>query len=89
VADGARLLLGAPIAADIRATVETDVTEFAATYGYRPGLAVVLVGRDAPSTVYLGQILRSCAKVGIDGRLVEIEGRVSAAGLRRRILELN
>jgi methylenetetrahydrofolate dehydrogenase (NADP+)/methenyltetrahydrofolate cyclohydrolase len=89
VADGPRLLLGAPIAAEIRASVEADVADFTSTYGYRPGLAVVLVGRDAPSTVYLGQILRSCAKVGIEGRLVEIEGRVSPARLRRQILELN
>jgi methylenetetrahydrofolate dehydrogenase (NADP+)/methenyltetrahydrofolate cyclohydrolase len=85
----ARLLLGAPIATEIRASVEADVAAFTAEYGYRPGLAVVIVGRDAPSTVYLGQILRSCAKVGIDGRLVEIEGRVSPARLRRQILELN
>jgi methylenetetrahydrofolate dehydrogenase (NADP+)/methenyltetrahydrofolate cyclohydrolase len=85
----ARLLLGAPIASEIRASVEADVAAFAARHGYRPGLAVVIVGRDAPSTVYLGQILRSCAKVGIEGRLVEIEGEVSPAGLQRRILELN
>jgi methylenetetrahydrofolate dehydrogenase (NADP+)/methenyltetrahydrofolate cyclohydrolase len=85
----ARLLLGAPIATEIRSAVEADVADFVETYGYRPGLAVVIVGRDAPSTVYLGQILRSCAKVGIDGRMVEIEGRVSAARLRRQIVELN
>jgi methylenetetrahydrofolate dehydrogenase (NADP+)/methenyltetrahydrofolate cyclohydrolase len=89
VAAGARLLLGGPIATEVRALVEGDVRDFVATYGYRPGLAVVIVGKDAPSTVYLGQILRSCARVGIEGRLVEIEGRVSAARLRRQIAELN
>ena len=86
---GPRLLLGAPIATEIRASVEADVAAFLAEYGYRPGLAVVIVGKDAPSTVYLGQILRSCARVGIEGRLVEIEGRVSAGRLRRQIAELN
>jgi methylenetetrahydrofolate dehydrogenase (NADP+)/methenyltetrahydrofolate cyclohydrolase len=85
----ARLLEGGAIAAEIRASVQADVADFAATYGYVPGLAVVIVGKDAPSTVYLGQILRSCARVGIEGRLVEIEGRVSAARLRRQIVELN
>ena len=85
----ARLLLGGPIATEIRASVETDVASFVASYGYRPGLAIVIVGKDAPSTVYLGQILRSCAQVGIEGRLVEIEGRVSAARLRRQLVELN
>ncbi len=81
--------MGGPIASEIRASVEADVADFDATFGYRPGLAIVIVGKDAPSTVYLGQILRSCARVGIEGRLVEIEGLVSAARLRRQIMELN
>lgn len=85
----ARLLQGAPIAAEIRASVKDDVQAFRRRHGYVPTLAVVIVGRDAPSTVYLQQILKSCRTVGIEGRLVEIPGRVSAAALRRRIDELN
>ena len=49
----------------------------------------MLVGRDAPSAVYLQQILRTCKSVGIDGRLVEIPGRASAARLRNAIVALN
>ena len=84
-----RLLAGAPIAAEIRATVKADVAAFRRRHGYVPTLAVVLVGRDAPSAVYLQQILKSCRNVGVEGRLVEIPGRVSAARVRRRIAELN
>ena len=84
-----RLLQGGPIGAEIRASVTEDVAAFRQSYGYVPGLAIVIVGRDAPSAVYLQQILRSCAKVGIEGRLVEIEGEVSAARLHRQIVELN
>lgn len=86
---GPRILAGAPIAAEIRAGVADDVAAFRRRFGFAPGLAVIIVGRDAPSTVYLKQILRSCQKVGIEGRLVEMPGRVSAGGLRRQILELN
>ena len=86
---GARLLQGAPIAADIRASVKDDVATFKRRHGFAPALAVVIVGRDAPSMVYLEQILRSCRNVGIAGHLVEMTGRVSAAALRRRIGELN
>jgi methylenetetrahydrofolate dehydrogenase (NADP+) / methenyltetrahydrofolate cyclohydrolase len=86
---GARLLHGAPIAAEIRASVKDDVATFKARHGFTPALAVVIVGRDAPSMVYLELILRGCAKVGIAGHLVEMPGRVSAAALRRRIVELN
>jgi methylenetetrahydrofolate dehydrogenase (NADP+)/methenyltetrahydrofolate cyclohydrolase len=85
----ARLLPGAPIAADIRASVRDDVAAFKRQHGQAPGLAVVIVGRDAPSMVYLEQILRSCRKVGVHGRLVDIPGRVSTASLRERIRELN
>jgi methylenetetrahydrofolate dehydrogenase (NADP+)/methenyltetrahydrofolate cyclohydrolase len=86
---GARTLAGAPIAAEIRSSVKADVESFRRHYGYVPTLAVVIVGRDAPSTVYLEQILKGCRTVGIRGRMVEISGRVSADGLRRQIADLN
>jgi methylenetetrahydrofolate dehydrogenase (NADP+)/methenyltetrahydrofolate cyclohydrolase len=70
---GARLLLGAPIAAEIRASVRDDIASFVERRGFAPSLAIVLVGRDAPSAVYLRQIMRSCEAAGIGGRLVEIE----------------
>ena len=85
----ARSLLGAPIATEIKARVRTDVAAFRKRNGYAPTLAIVLVGRDAPSAVYLQQILRTCRSVGIAGRLVEIPGRASSARLRNTIMALN
>ena len=87
--EGPRLLLGAPIAAEIRASVENDVAVFRGRHGYAPALAVLIVGRDAPSAVYLNQILKSCAKVGIEGRMVEIPGRASTTTVRAEIERLN
>jgi methylenetetrahydrofolate dehydrogenase (NADP+) / methenyltetrahydrofolate cyclohydrolase len=95
VADGeARLLLGAPIAAEIRATVRDDIASFVERRGFAPTLAIVLVGRDAPSAVYLRQILRACEAAGIGGRLVEIESDGSSpadleAAVTDAIRELN
>jgi methylenetetrahydrofolate dehydrogenase (NADP+)/methenyltetrahydrofolate cyclohydrolase len=88
-ASTARILAGAPIATEIKATVKLGVAAFRRRYGYAPTLAVVLVGRDAPSAVYLQQILRTCRGVGIAGRLVDIPGRASAARLRNAIVALN
>ena len=85
----ARLLAGAPIAAEIKARVKTDVASFRRRHGFAPTLAVVLVGRDAPSAVYLEQILRTCRSVGISGRRVEIPARGSAARLRNTLVALN
>ena len=84
----ARLLLGAPVAAEIRASVRDDIAAFVARRGYAPTLAIVLVGRDAPSAVYLRQILRACEMAGIGGRLVEIESDgtdVADADLEARV----
>ncbi len=54
-----------------------------------PGLAVVIVGRDAPSTVYLERILRGCAKVGIHAEFVELEGEATEASVVATIRDLN
>ena len=85
----ARLLEGGPIAAEIRAAVAEDVESFTRSQGRAPGLAVVIIGRDAPSTVYLEQILRGCAKVGIDARFVELEGEATEASVVAAIRDLN
>ena len=85
----ARRLEGKPIADEIRAAVAEDVVAFTAAHGRPPGLAVVIVGRDAPSTVYLEQIIRGCAKVGIDARFVELEGEATEAAVVDTIRDLN
>jgi methylenetetrahydrofolate dehydrogenase (NADP+)/methenyltetrahydrofolate cyclohydrolase len=86
---GARLLEGGPIATEIRGAVTEDVAASLERTGRRPGLAVVICGRDAPSMVYLQQILRSCERVGIEGRLVEVDGEASEASVIEAIRTLN
>jgi methylenetetrahydrofolate dehydrogenase (NADP+)/methenyltetrahydrofolate cyclohydrolase len=86
---GARLLEGGPIAAEIRTAVREDVERLTAERGRPPGLAVVIIGRDAPSVVYLERILKGCALVGIAGRFVEIEGAATEAHAVETIAALN
>lgn len=76
------------MAAEIRTAVAEDVARFRATTGRAPGLTVVIAGRDAPSTVYLEQILRSCAKVGIEGRRLELEGEATEASMTAALVAL-
>ena len=85
----ARLLQGGPIAAEMRVRLKSEVGAFKRRHGFPPSLAVVVVGRDAPSAVYLQQIIRSCRNLGISGRLVELPGRATPAQLSRQIGELN
>ena len=93
-ASAARLLEGAPIARLIRSRVAQDVQAFVAAHGFVPTLAIVVCGTDAPSMVYLRQILNGCEKVGLGGRLVEVaydaaDTGTSAARLIAAIRALN
>lgn len=81
----AALLKGGPLAAEIREGVAADLAAFTAEFGYTPQLAIVVMGADAPSMVYLQRILDGCERVGIGGRLVELEGECTAAELGRTI----
>ena len=87
-AEGARLLEGAPIAAEIRGAV-AEACAYLADHGRAPSLAVVIVGKDAPSTVYLEQILRFSRQVGINARFVEIEGEATESSVVEQIRALN
>jgi methylenetetrahydrofolate dehydrogenase (NADP+)/methenyltetrahydrofolate cyclohydrolase len=60
----ARILDGNQIAADIRAEVAAEVKNLTAA-GHRPGLAVVLVGNNPASEIYVRGKVKSCEEVGI------------------------
>ncbi|HEX7498144.1 MAG TPA: bifunctional 5,10-methylenetetrahydrofolate dehydrogenase/5,10-methenyltetrahydrofolate cyclohydrolase [Candidatus Limnocylindrales bacterium] len=88
-ATGPRLLAGGSIAVEMRAGLAVDFAAFKERWGHTPTLAVVLVGADAPSAVYLQQILRTCEKVGAHGRLVELGSDVTPDALCNEIENLN
>ena len=60
----ATVLDGTKIAADIRAEVASEVKTMAAA-GVRPGLAVLLVGHNPASEIYVRGKVKSCDEVGI------------------------
>ncbi|HEU4700633.1 MAG TPA: tetrahydrofolate dehydrogenase/cyclohydrolase catalytic domain-containing protein, partial [Gemmatimonadales bacterium] len=59
----ATILDGAALGKQIRAEVATEVARLAAD-GLRPGLAVVLVGEDPASQVYVRSKHRACIEAG-------------------------
>jgi methylenetetrahydrofolate dehydrogenase (NADP+)/methenyltetrahydrofolate cyclohydrolase len=59
------LLDGKETAATIRAEIREEVDALEARYGRRPGLAVVLVGEDPASQVYVRNKERACEDCGI------------------------
>jgi methylenetetrahydrofolate dehydrogenase (NADP+)/methenyltetrahydrofolate cyclohydrolase len=86
--DGPRLLRGGPIASAIREQVAADVVALRQEFGYAPALAVVVVGKDAPSAVYLHKILDGCRLVGIEDRLVELPEHAGEADIADALREL-
>ncbi|MEZ7196503.1 bifunctional methylenetetrahydrofolate dehydrogenase/methenyltetrahydrofolate cyclohydrolase FolD [Pseudodesulfovibrio karagichevae] len=59
------LLDGKETAATIRAEIREEVDKLEAKYGRKPGLAVVLVGEDPASQVYVRNKERACEDCGI------------------------
>ncbi len=60
----AAIIDGKAIAAQVRAGLQTQVTELTAQ-GRQPGLAVVIVGDNPASRVYVNMKKKACAEVGI------------------------
>ena len=60
----ARILDGMKIANDIRSEVAGEVTAMAAA-GVRPGLAVILVGHNPASEIYVRGKVKACEQVGL------------------------
>ncbi|MDE2823254.1 MAG: bifunctional 5,10-methylenetetrahydrofolate dehydrogenase/5,10-methenyltetrahydrofolate cyclohydrolase [Chloroflexota bacterium] len=61
----ANIIDGAKIAADVRAEVGEDVKVFSQRHGFVPHLAVVLVGEDPASRVYVRNKHRAAAEAGM------------------------
>lgn len=59
------LIDGKKVSADVRAELKTETAAFEAQYGKKVGLAVVLVGEDPASQVYVRNKIRGCEEAGI------------------------
>ncbi|MBX5460109.1 MAG: bifunctional methylenetetrahydrofolate dehydrogenase/methenyltetrahydrofolate cyclohydrolase FolD [Steroidobacteraceae bacterium] len=86
---GAVILDGKAVAAKERQKTAVRVGEFAAKFGRPPGLAVVQVGEDPASTVYVRNKRKSCAEVGIASFAHDLPESTSEAELLALVKRLN
>jgi methylenetetrahydrofolate dehydrogenase (NADP+) / methenyltetrahydrofolate cyclohydrolase len=84
----AKILDGTKIAAEIRAEVATQAKALALT-GVRPGLAVVLVGRNPASEVYVRGKVKSSEEVGLYSEQHTPDESVTTEELLALIADLN
>lgn len=85
----ADIIDGKAFAATLRRKVAGQVARLKAEYGVVPGLAVVLVGEDPASTVYVRNKERMTAEVGMNGYAFRLPAHASEAELLDLIRQLN
>ena len=80
----AKVIDGKAIAADVRAEVAEGVAEVKAKHGVVPGLAVVLVGDDPASAVYV----RNKQKAATDAGMAAVDHRLPAETTQEELLSV-
>ena len=85
----AHIIDGKAIAAELRRDIKARVEQRLAEGKRAPGLAVVLVGADPASQVYVGSKRRACEEVGFHSVAHDLPGGTSEATLLALIDELN
>jgi methylenetetrahydrofolate dehydrogenase (NADP+) / methenyltetrahydrofolate cyclohydrolase len=85
----AKILDGKAAAADIKASLRNEVDALLAAGRRRPGLAVILVGEDAASQVYVRNKRNSCEEAGFHSELIQMSASTEQQELLARIDTLN
>lgn len=85
----AKILEGKVFATQIKEEVKCDVESLKAEYGVTPGLAVIIVGENPASKVYVANKHRSCGEVGIYSTVIEMPEDTTKEQLLKKIDELN
>jgi methylenetetrahydrofolate dehydrogenase (NADP+)/methenyltetrahydrofolate cyclohydrolase len=84
----AELIDGAGVAREIRGEIATQVRELIAR-GVRPGLAVVLVGEDPASAVYVRMKGKACEEAGMHSVTIRLDANTTQAELLGQVAALN
>jgi len=85
----AQIIDGKKVSQQIKAELKGEIQELKERHGLTPGLAVVLVGEDPASTVYVRNKGKSCQEVGILSRQYNLAATCSEKELLDLIQGLN
>ena len=83
------ILSGKELSQKIREGIRKEVEEYVSSGLRRPGLAVILVGSDPASRIYVKNKINACKKVGIESFFYELSSNVTTEELLDTIAELN
>ncbi|MBQ8849320.1 MAG: bifunctional methylenetetrahydrofolate dehydrogenase/methenyltetrahydrofolate cyclohydrolase FolD [Clostridia bacterium] len=85
----ANIIDGKAISAAIRAEIKQETEIFAKENGFRPGLAVIIVGEDPASQVYVRNKRRACEEVGFYSEAYELPAETTQEELNTLVDKLN
>ena len=85
----ANLINGKEISLNIRAEIKEETEAFFKQNGFRPGLAVIIVGEDPASQVYVRNKRRACEEVGFYSEAYELPHSTTQNELNALVDKLN
>lgn len=85
----AQIISGTQLASQIKSNVAQQISQYVAQGKRAPGLAVILVGADPASQVYVGSKRKSCAEIGIVSKSYDLPETTTEQTLLELIEELN
>ena len=85
----ANIIDGKAISAAIRAEIKEETLSFEKEHGFRPGLAVIIVGEDPASQVYVRNKRRACEEVGFYSEAYELPATTTQEELNTLVDKLN
>lgn len=85
----AQIISGTDLAKKIKSEIAQKITQYIADGKRLPGLAVILVGADPASQVYVGSKRKSCAEIGIYSQSYDLAEDTSEQQLLELIDQLN
>jgi methylenetetrahydrofolate dehydrogenase (NADP+)/methenyltetrahydrofolate cyclohydrolase len=85
----AKIIDGTAIARLVRVEIRERAQALVAKHGIQPGLAVIMIGENPASAVYVRNKVRACADVGISSQVFKFPASVSEAETLNCIRRLN
>ncbi len=83
------ILNGKRISEEIKNELADKVTQFEKENGIRPGLAVIMIGKNPASQIYVKNKIKACGQVGINSKSIEMNESVSTIDIIMEIEKLN
>lgn len=85
----AEIISGKIVSEKLRKELKKDISEFINNTGHTPGLAVIVVGDDPASAVYVRNKHKACLEVGINSFEIAYPANTTEDELIEKIKELN